>query len=124
MAGFCAGKKSGEETAADFGTKYGFNGLTWVISFLLLCRNKSSMLHSPFRRKILWGPDHLGANFWFFARKLCSSKSTNWSGRKAWGSAFLLNCLSASSEATSLFLLAMSLISNNFRMRSSVVESP
>ena len=68
MASFCAGKKSGEETAAGDCTKYGFSLFTWVINFLLLRRSKSSMLQSPFSLKILWGPDHFGATFDFWPR--------------------------------------------------------
>ncbi len=124
VASFCAGKKSGEETVAGDCTKYGFSLFTWVINFLLLCHSKSSTLQSPFSLKILWGPDHFGANFLFLVRKLCSSNSTNWSGRNEWGSAILLNCLSAPSEATSLFLLAMSLVSSSMRIKSSIVDSP
>ena len=123
VASFCAGKKLGEETAAGDCTKYGFSLFTCAINFLLLCRSKSSTLHSPFSLKILWGPDHFGASFWFLARKLCLSSSTNWSGRNVWGSAVLLNCLSASSKATSLFLLAMSCVSSSLRIKSSVVDS-
>ena len=63
MASFCAGKKSGEETAAGDCTKYGFSLFTWVINFLLLRRSKSSTLQSPFSLRLLWGPDHFGANF-------------------------------------------------------------
>jgi len=77
VAALFAGKKSGEETAAGDCMKYGFSLFTWVINFLLLCRSKSSTLQSPFNHKILWGPDHFGANFWFLVRKLCSSRNTS-----------------------------------------------
>ncbi len=62
MASFCAGKKSGEETADGDCIKYGLSLFTCVINFLLLCRSKISTLQSPFSRRILCGPDHFGAN--------------------------------------------------------------